>query len=77
MRLEPYHGFLQLPDAYPVARIKLTNVHITARGGARHYAFIKANVDQSLWSKMPVLEAKPVKVTTPTNEPSASSKGPV
>jgi Type IV secretion-system coupling protein DNA-binding domain len=77
MRLEPYHGFLQLPDAYPVARIKLTNAHITARGGARHYAFVKANVDQSLWSNMPVLEAKPAKAPSPLSEPPLSSKGPV
>jgi Type IV secretion-system coupling protein DNA-binding domain len=77
MRLEPYHGFLQLPDAYPVARIKLTNAHITARGGARHYGFVKANVDQSLWSNMPVTEAKPAKAPKPADEPGLNSKGPV
>jgi hypothetical protein len=77
MRLEPYHGFLQLPDAFPVARIKLTNAHITARGGARHYAFVAADIDQSLWSDMPGTEAQPAKVPKPENEPSINSKGPV
>ncbi len=54
MRLEPHHGFLQLPDALPVARIKLTNAHIAARGAPRQRGFVPADVSRSLWGKLPI-----------------------
>jgi len=53
MRLEPHQGFLQLPDALPVARIRLTRAHIDARGPARQRGFIAADVSKSLWGKLP------------------------
>lgn len=58
MRLEPHHGFLQLPDALPVAKIRLTRKHIDARGDARHRGFVPADVSLSLWSKLPAKGAK-------------------
>lgn len=58
LRLEPHHGFLQLPDGLPVARIKLTRDHIDARGAPRHPAFIPVDVSRSLWGKLPVKGAK-------------------
>jgi hypothetical protein len=58
MRLEPHQGFLQLPDALPVARIRLTRDHIDARGAPRHPAFIPVDVSRSLWGKLPVKGAK-------------------
>lgn len=58
MRLEPHHGFLQLPDALPVAKIRLTREHIDARGDARHPGFVPADVSRSLWSKLPAKGAK-------------------
>ena len=54
MRLEPHHGFLQLPDALPVARVKLTNAHIAARGAPRQRCFVPVDVSRSLWGKLPV-----------------------
>lgn len=53
MRLEPHQGFLQLPDALPVARIRLTREHIDARGPARQRGFVPADVTRSLWGKLP------------------------
>jgi Type IV secretion-system coupling protein DNA-binding domain len=53
MRLEPHHGFLQLPDALPVAKIKLTRAHIDARGDPSQRSFIAVDVNRSLWSKLP------------------------
>ena len=53
MRLEPHHGFLQLPDALPVAKIKLTRAHIEARGNPRNRSFVTVDVSRSLWSKLP------------------------
>lgn len=53
MRLEPHQGFLQLPDALPVARIRLTRAHIDARGKPRQRGFIPVDVSRSLWSKLP------------------------
>jgi Type IV secretion-system coupling protein DNA-binding domain len=58
MRLEPHHGFLQLPDALPVARIRLTRDHINARGAPRHRGFVPVDVSRSLWGKLPVKGAK-------------------
>jgi hypothetical protein len=58
MRLEPHHGFLQLPDALPVARIKLTRDHIDARGSPRQRGFVPVDVSRSLWGKLPVKGAK-------------------
>lgn len=58
LRLEPHHGFLQLPDGLPVARIRLTRDHIDVRGAARHPAFIPVDVSRSLWGKLPVKGAK-------------------
>ena len=78
MRLEPHHGFLQLPDALPVAKIKLTNTHITARGDARHRGFIAADIGKSLWGHMPKPAAAP-KATGSSKPvaPPVSSAGPV
>ncbi|MBL0021417.1 MAG: type IV secretion system DNA-binding domain-containing protein [Sphingomonadales bacterium] len=53
MRLEPHHGFLQLPDALPVAKIKLTRAHIEARGNPSQRSFVAVDVSRSLWSKLP------------------------
>ena len=68
MRLEPHHGFLQLPDALPVAKIRLTREHIDARGDARHPGFVPADVSVSLWSKLPAKGAK-AEVTIKTDGP--------
>ena len=54
MRLEPHHGFLQLPDALPVARIRLTRAHIDARGVPRQRGFVPVDVSRSLWGKLPI-----------------------
>jgi hypothetical protein len=53
MRLEPHQGFLQLPDALPVAKIRLTRAHIDARGNPRQRSFVAVDVSRSLWSKLP------------------------
>ena len=58
MRLEPHHGFLQLPDALPVAKIRLTRDHIDARGSPRHRGFVPVDVSRSLWGKLPIKGAK-------------------
>jgi hypothetical protein len=58
LRLEPHHGFLQLPDALPVAKIRLTRDHIVARGNPRHPGYVAADVARSLWGKLPVKGAK-------------------
>ena len=58
MRLEPHHGFLQLPDALPVARIRLTRAHIDARGAPRQRGFMPVDVSRSLWGKLPIKGAK-------------------
>ena len=61
MRLEPHHGFLQLPDALPVAKIRLTRAHIDARGSPCHRGFVPVDVSRSLWGKLPVKGAKAAK----------------
>jgi Type IV secretion-system coupling protein DNA-binding domain len=53
LRLPPYEGYLQCPDALPVATVTLTNAHIKARGKAAHKAFIAADMDRSLWGRLP------------------------
>jgi hypothetical protein len=53
MRLEPHQGFLQLPDALPVAKIKLTRAHIETRGNPSQRSFVAVDVSRSLWSKLP------------------------
>ncbi|MEL6877263.1 MAG: type IV secretion system DNA-binding domain-containing protein [Pseudomonadota bacterium] len=58
MRLEPHTGYLQLPDALPVAKIRLTRKHIDARGEPRHRGFVPADVGLSLWGKLPVKGAR-------------------
>ncbi len=49
LRLPKHTGYLLLPDGLPVARIKLTNNHIIARGPARQSDFIPADVSETLW----------------------------
>ena len=51
-RLPKFHGFLQLPDGLPTAKIILTNDHIVARGPATHPAFVPGDVADTLWSNM-------------------------
>ena len=59
LRLPKYTSYLLLPDGLPVARIKLTNDHIIARGPARQPDFIPADVSETLWGGLQ--EAKQVK----------------
>jgi hypothetical protein len=80
--LPPSHpcDFLQLPDALPVARIKLTNAHITARGTPRHRSFIAADIGKSLWGNLPTLTAAPKPKALGSSkpvDPAVSSAGPV
>ncbi|WP_174503996.1 type IV secretion system DNA-binding domain-containing protein [Acidiphilium sp. C61] len=49
LRLPKHTGYLLLPDGLPVAKIKLTNDHIIARGPARQPDFIPADVSETLW----------------------------
>jgi hypothetical protein len=69
LRLEPHHGFLQLPDALPVGRIKLTRAHIDARGPARHPAYVPAHISRMLWNRMPKKDGG--------DDPASNLKGPV
>ncbi|WP_285710118.1 type IV secretion system DNA-binding domain-containing protein [Erythrobacter oryzae] len=73
LRLQPHHGFLQLPDALPVGRIKLTRAHIDARGPARHPAFVPAHISQMLWNRMP----KKADSSAGKDDPATTLKGPV
>ncbi|MFN4112839.1 MAG: type IV secretion system DNA-binding domain-containing protein [Sphingomonadaceae bacterium] len=73
LRLQPHHGFLQLPDALPVGRIKLTREHIDARGPARHPAFVPAHISRMLWNRMP----KKADSGTAKDDPDNTLKGPV
>jgi type IV secretory pathway TraG/TraD family ATPase VirD4 len=73
LRLQPHHGFLQLPDALPVGRIRLTREHIDARGPARHPAFVPAHIGRMLWNRMP----KKADSGTAKNDPATTLKGPV
>lgn len=73
LRLQPHHGFLQLPDALPVGRIKLTRAHIDARGPARHPAFVPAHISRMLWNRMP----KKADSGTAKDDPATTLKGPV
>nr|WP_295738107.1 type IV secretion system DNA-binding domain-containing protein [uncultured Acidocella sp.] len=49
LRLPKHTGYLLLPDGLPVARIKLTDDHIIARGPARHPRYIPADIFETLW----------------------------
>ncbi|WP_416908184.1 MAG: type IV secretion system DNA-binding domain-containing protein [Polymorphobacter sp.] len=73
LRQQPHHGFLQLPDALPVGRIKLTREHIDARGPARHPAFVQADIRRMLWNRMP----KKADTGTANDDPATTLKGPV
>lgn len=50
-RLPPHHGFLQLPDAYPIASVILRNDHIVRRGPPRRKGFVAIDVKQTLWGR--------------------------
>ena len=52
LRLEKHQAYLLFPDGLPCAKIKLTNAHIQARGGARHERFIPIDISQTLWGQM-------------------------
>ena len=52
LRLEKHQAYLLFPDGLPCAKIKLTNAHILARGGARHERFIPIDISQTLWGQM-------------------------
>ena len=49
LRLPKHTAYLLLPDGFPVAKIKLTNDHIHARGPARHPHFVPADISGTLW----------------------------
>ena len=49
LRLPKHTAYLLLPDGFPVAKIKLTDDHIHARGPARHPRFIPADISGTLW----------------------------
>ncbi len=51
LRLPKYQGYLLLPDGLPVARIKLTANHITARGLPSQPAYVAGNVANTLWGR--------------------------
>lgn len=57
-RLPPFHGYLQLPDAFPVARVTIRNDHIIARGRAKQQAFVAIDLDKTLWgaARSPAVE---------------------
>ncbi len=60
-RLPPYQGYLQLPDAYPVAQVSIQNDHIIQRGPARRKGFVPIDLNQTLWGA-----PKPAPVETET-----------
>jgi type IV secretory pathway TraG/TraD family ATPase VirD4 len=51
LRLAPHSGFLQLPDGRPIAKIKLTNAHIIARGEAKSNGFVPGLVEDTFWGR--------------------------
>lgn len=75
LRLPKYTGYLLLPDGLPVARIKLTNDHIIARGPARQPDFIPADVSETLWGGLQ--EAKQVKAPNMPAQGTILGPGPV
>jgi Type IV secretion-system coupling protein DNA-binding domain len=82
LRLPPFEGYLQCPDALPVATIKLTDAHIKARGKATHHGFIAADMGRSLWARLPqspkAARSKAVDSASKPHERSdPSSAGPV
>ncbi len=52
--LERHCGFLQLPDGYPVARIRLSDRHVRERGWPRSLGFIAGDVAKTLADRSPV-----------------------
>ena len=64
-RLPPHHGFLQLPDGYPVASVVLRNDHVVRRGPPRRQGFVAIDVKQTLWGR-PKPPAPPAE--TPLND---------
>ncbi|MEY2927266.1 MAG: hypothetical protein RL367_1743 [Pseudomonadota bacterium] len=51
LRLPKHQGYLLLPDGLPVARIKLTADHITARGAPTQPAYVAGDVANTLWGR--------------------------
>jgi type IV secretory pathway TraG/TraD family ATPase VirD4 len=66
-RLPRHEGFLQLPDALPVARIRLNNLHILKRGAPRQPGYVPGEVAGTLWGVTP----------TPASGPLIPEGGPV
>lgn len=64
-RLPPHHGFLQLPDGYPVASVILRNDHIVRRGPPRRKGFVAMDVKQTLWGRP---KPPPAPAETPLND---------
>ncbi|WP_343698265.1 type IV secretion system DNA-binding domain-containing protein [Caulobacter sp.] len=64
-RLPPHHGFLQLPDGYPVASVILRNDHIVRRGPPRRKGFVAIDVKQTLWGRP---KPPPPTAETPLND---------
>ncbi|WP_066687439.1 type IV secretion system DNA-binding domain-containing protein [Caulobacter sp. CCH9-E1] len=64
-RLPPHHGFLQLPDGYPVASVILRNNHIVRRGPPRRQGFVAIDVKQTLWGRP---KPPPPPAETPLND---------
>lgn len=64
-RLPPHHGFLQLPDGYPVASVFLRNDHIVRRGPPRRKGFVAMDVKQTLWGRP---KPPPSPAETPLND---------
>jgi Type IV secretion-system coupling protein DNA-binding domain len=51
LRLPKHQGYLLLPDGLPVARIRLTADHITARGAPTQPAYVAGDVANTLWGR--------------------------
>jgi type IV secretory pathway TraG/TraD family ATPase VirD4 len=68
-KLPKYTGFLLLPDAHPVIKIKLSNSHIIARGPAKQDGFIEGPLSDTLWGRAPKVPGEVIKIDY--------SKGPV
>jgi type IV secretory pathway TraG/TraD family ATPase VirD4 len=64
-RLPPHHGFLQLPEGYPVASVILRNDHIVRRGPPRRKGFVAIDVKQTLWGRP---KPPPLPAETPLND---------
>ena len=75
LRLPKYTGYLLLPDGLPVARIKLTDDHIIARGPARQPDFIPADIAETLWGGLQ--EAKAAETPAAAIQGTILGPGPV